>query len=172
MIRRLAFIRHAVSALVVIVGTATPSSKPPLTPSRVFFFLLFPKWGSAASSCLVGNFDTLCSDSHSRQHETGLRGWFGVRCTVIRWDCSGVRRRKRRRSIMFSRTFHYSLLGFFLALFLLGHTLMLYPLTIGALSVLFHKHRVGNILGIRNLNLPLFSCLLTPHMLHICIGHL
>lgn len=57
---------------------------------------------------------------------------------------------------MFSRTFHYSLLGFFLALFLSGHTLMLYPLTIGALSVLFHKHRVGNILGIRNLNLQLF----------------
>lgn len=109
----------------------------------------------------MGNLDTLCSNSHSRQHETGLRGWFGVRCTVIKWACSGVRRRrKRRRSIMFSCTFRYSIVGFlvffFFVLFLSGQTLMLYPLTFGDLSALFHKHRVGNILGIRNLNLPLF----------------
>lgn len=45
---------------------------------------------------------------------------------------------------------------FFFVLFLSGQTLMLYPLTFGDLSALFHKHRVGNILGIRNLNLPLF----------------
>lgn len=82
------------------------------------------------------------------------RGWFRACCTVIKWDCLGERRR-RRWSIMFCCAFRRSIVAF---LFLSEQTLMLYPLTFVVPAAMFHKHRMGNILSIRNLDLPLFSC--------------
>lgn len=50
---------------------------------------------------------------------------------------------------MFCRAFHCSIVAF---LFLSGQTLMLYPLTFVVPAAMFHKHRTGNILNIRNLD--------------------
>lgn len=68
---------------------------------------------STTSPLLPGNFGKLCSASYSQQQEMGLRGWFGACYTVIKWDCLGERRRRRRWSIMFCRAFHCSIVAFF-----------------------------------------------------------
>lgn len=59
---------------------------------------------------------------------------------------------------MFCRAFHCSIVAF---LFLSGQTLMLYPLTFVVPAAMFHKHRMGNILSIRNLD-----CRFPPATLH------
>ena len=59
---------------------------------------------------------------------------------------------------MFCRAFHCSIVAF---LFLPGQTLMLYPLTFVVPAAMFHKHRMGNILSIRNLD-----CRFPPATLH------
>lgn len=102
----------------------------------------------------------LCSTSSSQtieEWELGLRGWFWASCTVIKWDCFGERR-QRRWSIMFCCAFHCSIVAF---LFLSGQALMLYPLTFVVPVAMFHKHKMGNILSIRNLD-----CSFSPALLH------
>lgn len=59
---------------------------------------------------------------------------------------------------MFCRAFHCSIVAF---LFLSGQALMLYPLTFVVPVAMFHKHKMGNILSIRNLD-----CCLPPATLH------
>lgn len=59
---------------------------------------------------------------------------------------------------MFCHAFHCSIVAF---LFLSGQALMLYPLTFVVPVTMFHKHGMGNILSIRNLD-----CCFPPATLH------
>ena len=96
--------------------------------------------------------------SSSGEREMGPRGWFGARYAVIKWDCLGERRRRRVEYYVLS-CIPLQHCCFFL--FLSGLTLMLYPLTFVVPAAMFHKHRMGNILSIRNLD-----CRFPPATLH------
>lgn len=155
-----AAIRHAVSASVATLGTTTLPRTPRLTRVPCSFV---PQMRDSPPQHHLSSQATLAScvppptRSAGGEREMGLRGWFGACYTVIKWDCLGERRR-RRWSIMFCRAFHCSIVAF---LFLSGQTLMLYPLTFVVPAAMFHKHRMGNILSIRNLD-----CRFPPATLH------
>lgn len=98
--------------------------------------------------------------SKRRGARDGTKGliWGPLRCNQMRL----LRGEERGGgwSIMFCRAFHCSIVAFFF-LFLSGQTLMLYPLTFVVPAAMFHKHRMGNILSIRNLD-----CRFPPATLH------
>ena len=119
----------------------------------------FSSTTSALQLLFLSHFGKLCFTSSS-QHQWGVRT--GIKGLILGLlHCNQMRLLRGAEKEVEYYVLSCIPLQHCCFLFLSGQALMLYPLTFVVPVAMFHKHRIGNILSIRNLD-----CCFPPAILH------